>query len=70
MQNEIKSVLDLGVAPDRIVYANPCKQISHLKYATTMKVETVMFDGEEELYKTQEHFPSAKLVLCKLNHSS
>ena len=23
---EIQSVLDLGVSPDRIIYANPCKQ--------------------------------------------
>lgn len=60
-------MLDLGVPPDHIVYANPCKQISHLKYAATVKVETVMFDGEEELYKTHEYFPSAKLVFVSNN---
>ena len=28
---EIQSVLDLGVLPDRIIYAHPCKQNSHIK---------------------------------------
>ena len=28
---EIQSVLDLGVPLDRILYANPCKQMSHIK---------------------------------------
>lgn len=28
---EMQSVLDLGVAPDKIIYANPCKQNSHIK---------------------------------------
>ena len=30
-KNEIRSVLDLGVNPSSIIYANPCKQASHLK---------------------------------------
>ena len=25
-KNEIEMILDLGVSPDRIIYANPCKQ--------------------------------------------
>ncbi len=53
-------MLDLGVSPDRIIYANPCKQVSHIKYAATEHVDKVVFDGEEELYKTQKYFPSAK----------
>ena len=28
---EIQSVLDLGVPLDRVLYANPCKQMSHIK---------------------------------------
>ncbi|KAE8695433.1 Ornithine decarboxylase [Hibiscus syriacus] len=30
---EIETVLSLGVSPDRIVFANPCKPVSHIKYA-------------------------------------
>ena len=28
---EIQSVLDLGVPLERVLYANPCKQMSHIK---------------------------------------
>lgn len=31
-KGEIELVLGLGVDPSRIIYANPCKQISALKY--------------------------------------
>jgi len=30
---EIQTVLDLGVSPHRIIFANPCKQASNIKYA-------------------------------------
>ena len=30
-KEEIRTILDLGVPPERIIYANPAKQISHLK---------------------------------------
>lgn len=55
-------MLDLGVTPDRIIYANPCKQISHLKYAAMRGVELMTFDNELELHKVKKHFSSAKYV--------
>lgn len=60
LQNEIEAVLDLGVAPSRIIYANPCKQISHLQYAAKKGVELMTFDNEWELHKVKKHYPSAK----------
>ena len=30
-KSEIRAVLKLGVDPSRIIYANPCKQASHIK---------------------------------------
>jgi ornithine decarboxylase len=62
-KNEIQKVLDLGVAPDRIVFANPCKQASYIKYAYKMSVDTMTFDNELELYKIKENHPHAKCVL-------
>lgn len=53
-------MLDIGVSPDCIIYANPCKQISHLKYASQNAVDVMTFDNEFELYKVQKYFPSAK----------
>ncbi len=61
-------MLDLGVTPDRIIYANPCKQISHLKFAAEKGVELMTFDNELELHKVKKHFPTARYSLyCALN---
>ena len=32
-EQEINTILNLGVDPSRIIYANPCKQNSHIRYA-------------------------------------
>ncbi len=50
----------MGVSPDHIIYANPCKQVSHIKYAARKGVNMVTFDNELELYKFHKHFPCAK----------
>jgi ornithine decarboxylase len=50
-QTEIDAVLTLGVSPNRIVYANPCKPPSHIDYARRKGVFKTTFDSESELYK-------------------
>lgn len=62
-KGEIKKVMDLGVSADRIIYANPCKQSSYLRYAKEQGVETMTFDNEQELMKIHKVYPNAKLVL-------
>lgn len=62
-KNEMKQILDLGVSSDRIIYANPCKQASMIKYAYKNDVDLMTFDNESELHKIKEHHPNAKLVL-------
>ena len=56
-------MLELGVEADRIIYANPVKEISHIRYAASVGVRTMTFDNESELYKIREHHPKAKMVL-------
>jgi ornithine decarboxylase len=62
-KGEIKKVMDLGVSADRIIYANPCKQSSYVRYAAEVGVETMTFDNEQELLKIKQLHPNAKLVL-------
>ena len=45
---EIEQVLSLGVDPSRIIYANPCKMRSHIKYASERNVSLMTFDDEVE----------------------
>uniref|UniRef100_A0A673ULK4 Orn/DAP/Arg decarboxylase 2 N-terminal domain-containing protein n=1 Tax=Suricata suricatta TaxID=37032 RepID=A0A673ULK4_SURSU len=62
-QLELEQVLGLGVAPSRIIYANPCKPVSHIQYAARHGVQLLTFDSEEELTKVAQHYPGARLVL-------
>ncbi|KAI9244559.1 pyridoxal-dependent decarboxylase [Phascolomyces articulosus] len=60
---EIQQVLELGADPDQIIYAQPVKQPSFLRYASQNNVSLMTFDNEDELYKIKEIYPNAKLVL-------
>lgn len=62
-KGEIESVLSLGVDPSRIIYANPCKQISALRFAREKGVNLMTFDNVSELEKIEKYFPEAKLVM-------
>lgn len=60
---EIQTILSMGVDPGRIIYANPCKQASFIRYAAQKEVRMMTFDNVDELHKIKQHFPSAQLVL-------
>jgi ornithine decarboxylase len=60
---EIKTMINLGVSPDKIIYANPCKPIKHLKFAFENNVDLMTFDNEDELIKIKEFYPNARLVI-------
>jgi ornithine decarboxylase len=62
-KSEIQQILGCGVAPTRIIYANPTKMKSHILYAKSSGVEMMTFDNKDELYKIAECYPEAKLVL-------
>nr|CAB3457939.1 unnamed protein product [Digitaria exilis] len=60
---EMDAVLALGVAPDRIIYANPCKPEPHIAYAASVGVNVTTFDSVEEVGKIKRFHPSCKLLL-------
>ena len=62
-ENEIKSVIELTNDSDKIIFANPCKMSSQIKYARANDVDMMTFDCEEELYKIRLYHPYAKLIL-------
>jgi len=62
-KNELKLLLELGADPDKIFFANPCKQTSHVKFAAQYNVKTVEFDSLYELEKLKKYHPYADLVL-------
>jgi ornithine decarboxylase len=60
---EIQQVLDLGVGPERILYANPCKRNEDIVFAKVRGVTTTTFDSECELRKMATFYPECKLIL-------
>ncbi|XP_017128832.1 ornithine decarboxylase 2-like [Drosophila elegans] len=62
-KNELKLVLGLGVSPERIIFAHPCRPVSHLKYAKEQMVVNGTVDNEYEVYKLHKHYPNSNLIL-------
>ena len=62
-KTEIEQVLKLGVDPSRIIYAQPCKTKSYLRYTVKQNVKQMTFDNTDELYKIKEIAPEAELYL-------
>jgi len=60
---EIQQILEMGVSPSRIIYANPTKMKSHISYAKTVGVDLMTFDNACELRKIAEIFPESRLIL-------
>jgi ornithine decarboxylase len=62
-KTEIEQVLAIGVDTSRIIYAQPCKTKSYLRYTAKQGVTQMTFDNTDELYKIKELFPTAELYL-------
>lgn len=67
---EIEQVLKMGVDPARIIYAQPCKTKSYLRYTAKQNVKQMTFDNTDELYKVKEIAPEAELYLRILTDDS
>jgi len=67
---EIEQVLRMGVDPARIIYAQPCKTNSYVRYAAKEGVKQMTFDNADELYKIKQLFPDAELFLRILTDDS
>ncbi len=50
----------MGIGPERIIFANTTKAVSHIRYAAANGVDLMTFDNEEELHKIKRYFPDAR----------
>nr|XP_019539696.2 ornithine decarboxylase-like [Aedes albopictus] len=66
---EIRKILDLGVEPERIIFAHPVKSKEALQFAKEQRVTRMTFDNELELEKIAQFYPEAELVL-RFRHDS
>jgi ornithine decarboxylase len=62
-QKEMSQVLSNGCSPDKIIFANPCKLTQHLQFAKENNINTLTFDGIEELEKIKSLHSDCKVVI-------
>jgi diaminopimelate decarboxylase len=62
-KTEISTVTELGVDPNKIIFANPVKEINSITFAQTKNINKMTFDSEDELKKISIYHPYAQLVL-------
>jgi len=62
-KKEIEQCLKMGADPSELVFANPCKLSSHIKYAAAKGVQKMTFDNVNELRKVKKLHPTAQLIL-------
>ncbi len=65
----MERVLSLGVQPERIIYANACKQASMIRFAREVHVRVMTFDNATELIKIKQLYPEAKYIIPLVHHS-
>lgn len=59
----MRAVLNLGVDPGRILFANPCKAPAAVAFAREVGVLRTTFDNIDELDTIKAHMPDAQLLL-------
>jgi ornithine decarboxylase len=62
-RGEIELVMKCGVKPESVIYANPCKAPSQIRFAQSVGVCAMTFDNADELIKIKRLHPAAQLVL-------
>ncbi|KAK8079244.1 ornithine decarboxylase [Apiospora phragmitis] len=67
---EIEQVLNMGVDAERIIYAQPCKTNSYVRYVANKGVKQMTFDNADELRKIAKLYPEAELFLRILTDDS
>ncbi len=53
----------MGAKPEQIIFANPCKAPSFIRFAKENSVSKMTFDNFDELVKIKAYFPAADLVI-------
>lgn len=61
--SEIATILEMGVDADRIVYANPCKTSSYVRYAKSVGVNLTTVDNVAELHKLHKYHRDGAILL-------
>ena len=60
---EVEQMTSMGVSPDRIIFANPCKRPADIRFAAAKGVTHSTYDTEAELLKLRRWAPGSRVLL-------
>lgn len=60
---EVEQITNMGISPDRIIFANPCKRPADIRFAAAKGVTHSTFDTEAELLKLRRWAPGSRVLL-------
>lgn len=69
-KEEIDQIISENISPSRIIYANPCKSIPHLRHAKNVRVALTTVDNLDELVKINKFHPSCGILIRILTDDS
>ena len=61
-EGEMRHVLEQGISPERIIFANTIKRPEALQFGAKAGVNFVTFDNEPELYKIAKYAPGCRVL--------
>ena len=56
-------VNQLGHSPDKVIYSNPCKLASHIRFARDAGVRLTIIDNMDEVTKIKRNHPHAQVLI-------
>lgn len=62
-KKEIEMVMEKGVSPSRIIFANTSKDPVTMKYAASKGIDLLTFDSEYELNKIAKYAPGSRVLV-------
>ena len=62
-QQEILKIINLGINPKNIIFANPCKPVDFIKFSRSNDVDLLVIDSSCELYKIKLYHPEANILV-------
>lgn len=68
--SEISTILKYGISTERIIYANPCKIIPHIRYAKSRNIPLTTVDSIDELLKMNKYYPECNVLIRIRTHDS
>ena len=61
--HEVEELVKYNIPSEKLLFGNPAKSASHIKYCQVIGVNQLVLDNEQELIKIRENHPKAEILI-------